>query len=100
VQELDLTDVYDEETLTRIETAPRAVTGGSPGATGARRRVAAGSVVAGVVLGLREVLDAGPEEEPVVIEVDAHGNDADLPVRVRLTGDPRRSWARVRPWLL
>lgn len=90
-------DVYDPETLARIE-AGQVVPepwwpDGAPGRTRVRSRFGiAGAVLAGVMLGVAVVYDPDPEK-PTVIEQDADGEPFEgLAVQVRLDpGNPRGS---------
>jgi hypothetical protein len=61
------------------------------------RGSAAGAVLTGLALGLREVLDPRRDDEAIVIEVDADGEPHDLPVQLFLEpDDPAGSLCIVR----
>lgn len=61
------------------------------------RGSAAGAVLTGMALGLREVLDPRRDDDAIVIEVDADGEPHDLPVQLFLEpDDPAGSLCIVR----
>jgi len=71
----------------------------APRPSAARRKTAAGALVAAAMFGLQEALE-GPREEPAVVEVGSSTPDDDQPVAVDLDPeDPAASIAVVRPWL-
>ncbi len=96
--EPDFEDLYDPEILAALD----AWAGSEPdGLLPSRvnrwsRSTAAGMLLTGFALGLREVLD--PEEDrPIVIEVDADGEPSHLPVQLFLDPDsPAGSLCLVR----
>jgi hypothetical protein len=66
-----------------------------------RRRTAAGAILTGVALGLRQALEPPAEERQVV--VDASGDPPGPPQPVELHFDPAgpaHSWVVLRPWLV
>jgi hypothetical protein len=70
-----------------------------PRPSAARRKTAAGAVIAAALLGVQEVFE-GPKEDPVVLEVQNSGGNDDEPVALDLDPyDPSASIAVVRPWL-
>jgi hypothetical protein len=89
----ELEDVYDDETIARIdapvdEAAARAV-------GKARRRSAAGAVAAAMMMGLREVFD--PPTNVEIEQVDPWTGGGSNPwVRVHYDPDPRHTVAEVR----
>jgi hypothetical protein len=88
--EFELEDLYDPETLATLDAwaEPEPDPEGPLPSRVNRwsRRTAAGMVLTGFALGLREVLD--PEEErPIVIEIDADGEPAHLPIQLFLDPD-------------
>jgi hypothetical protein len=102
----DLSEVYDEATLAALDAwgRPAAERPGDARQVGPvrplRQGAAAGAVITGLVLGLRDVLE-GEREDAVVLEEDAPGPDPGQAVVVHLVPfDPAASVAVVRPWLL
>ena len=99
-----LEEVYDPETVARLDawarrTADRVADAPLP----VRQRAAATVLVGAIGLGLQAVLE--PQKvAPVIEEVDASRLDRGEPVRLLWTGDPRttvalvdhRWWARTR----
>ncbi len=91
-------DLYDPETLATLDAWAQSEREGPLPSRVSRwsRSTAAGMVLTGFALGLREVLD--PEEDrPIVIEVDADGEPSHLPVQLFLDPDsPAGSLCLVR----
>jgi hypothetical protein len=89
----ELEDVYDDETLARID-APADEPGARPVGK-ARRRSAAGAVAAAMMMGLREVFD--PPTDVEIEQVDPWTGGGSNPwVRVHYDPDPRHTVAEVR----
>jgi hypothetical protein len=94
----DLRDVYDDDTLARLDSWRGARAGTAVPAW--RRGSAAGLVVTGLALGVREALEPD-RRDPVVEEVDVSGLDGSAAVTVLFVpGNPKATIAIVRPWLL
>ena len=88
----ELEDVYDDETLARID-APGDEFAARPVGK-VRRRSAAGAVAAAMMMGLREVFD--PPLRTEIEQVDPwEGGGTNPWVRVYLDPDPRASIAEV-----
>jgi hypothetical protein len=96
-----LEDDYDAVTLARIDRhAARGSRPGPQAAGGWRGRTAAGALAAGLVLGLQEVFH-GERGDEQFAEVDLADLDRGAAVTLLFVpGEPRRSIAWVRPWLL
>lgn len=94
----DLDEVYDAETLARIERA-RSARRPVPGEARPRsRRLPAGALAAALMLGVADVLD--PPRRVEIAEVDpwrAADADRNRWVRLRWSSDPARTIALVRP---
>jgi hypothetical protein len=89
-----LDDVYDDDTVARIDAA---VTGNDrPRPVGPiRRKSVAGAFAAAVMMGLREVFD--PPQRSEIEQVDPWEGGGTKPwVRVHLDPDPRQTVAEVR----
>lgn len=93
VPEVD--EVYDDDTVARLDAWARREAERVSGSSLPVRRHAAGAVfVASLGLGLQTVLE--PEKRtPVVEEVDVDGLDAGGRVRLRWSHEPRRTVALV-----
>lgn len=92
-----LEDVYPPETVAEIERRGRPPPEREP--PGLRRRAAAGGLAAGLLLGVREVLEPEPER-PEVVEVDPGAIEPGEGVRLLLVrDDPAASRAWVGPTL-
>jgi hypothetical protein len=89
----DLEDVYDDETIARID-APADEPATRPVGK-VRRRSAAGAVAAAMMMGLREVFD--PPTDVEIEQVDPWTGGGSNPwVRVHYDPDPRHTVAEVR----
>jgi hypothetical protein len=89
----ELEDVYDDETLARID-APADEAAARPVGK-VRRRSAAGAVAAAMMMGLREVFD--PPTDVEIEQVDPWTGGGSNPwVRVHYDPDPRHTVAEVR----
>lgn len=93
-------EVYDPDTVAALDAwEPSRRGGGAPLPSRVvrwSRGSAAGAVLTGMALGLREVLEP-PRDESIVIEVDADGEPHDLPVRLFLEpDDPSGSLCIIR----
>jgi hypothetical protein len=65
-----------------------------------RRRSAAGAILTGFALGLRQVFEPEPEAPAIVQEVSGEPLE-DLPVEAQLDENrPDESVVTIRPWLL
>lgn len=90
-------ELYDERTLAALDART-----GEPARPWqpVARRGGAGGVLLGAVLGLREVLDPEPDDEPVIeLRPDDSGADECWVTFVFVPGAPRASRILVRPWL-
>jgi hypothetical protein len=66
----------------------------------ALRRSAAGAILSGIALGLRDVLEVERQEPAIMIETSGEP-PRDLPVEADIESGPaRNSVVKVRPWLL
>jgi hypothetical protein len=89
----ELEDVYDDETLARID-APGDEAAARPVGK-VRRRSAAGAVAAAMMMGLREVFD--PPTDVEIEQVDPWTGGGSNPwVLVHYDPDPRHTVAEVR----
>ena len=96
VSAIEIDDVYDPETLARIEAAGPAEPGERPRPVRrVRQRGAAGVLAAAMMMGLREVFD--PPQHSEIEQVDPwEGGGTNPRVRVHLDPDPRQTIAEVR----
>ncbi len=96
VPEAQLEDVYDDETVARLDAwARREAARVADAPLPVRRRAAGLVLVTAIGLGLQAVLE--PERShPIVEEVDANGLDTGERVRLLWTGHPRTTVALVR----
>lgn len=71
-----------------------------PAAAPRRARTAAGALLTGIALGLRDVFDPERKNDTIAIEQEAPG-EPEGPQRyeVRLNGSPRDAQAVYRPWV-
>ena len=99
----DLTELYDDATLAALDAWGAGDRRAAPvpaGARGWRGGAAAGALLTGLVLGVRDVLEADTDDEPV-LEVEVPGPDPGAAVVVHLVPfAAAASVAVVRPWLL
>lgn len=66
-----------------------------------RRRTAAGAVLTGVALGMRQALEEPRERPAIVVEASDQPFWPPRPIELRFISDaPAQTWAVVRPWLL
>ncbi len=96
VRAIEIDDVYDPETLARIEAAGPAEPAERPRPVRrVRQRGAAGVLAAAMMMGLREVFD--PPQHSEIEQVDPwEGGGTNPRVRVHLDPDPRQTIAEVR----
>ena len=93
VHGIDIDDVYDAETLARIDAAGPAARARPVGRV--RQRGVAGAVAAAMMMGLREVFD--PPRRSEIEQVDPwEGGGTNPWVRIHLDPDPRQTIAEVR----
>jgi GNAT superfamily N-acetyltransferase len=93
VHGIDIDDVYDAETLARIDAAGPAERPRPVGRV--RQRGVAGAVAAAMMMGLREVFD--PPRRSEIEQVDPwEGGGTNPWVRIHLDPDPRQTIAEVR----
>jgi hypothetical protein len=93
--DLGLEEVYPSATLAEIDRRGRRSP--DPPPSGLRRRAAAGGLVAGLLLGVREALEPEPER-PAVVEVDPRSiPDGEGISLLLVPGDPAASRVWVRP---
>jgi hypothetical protein len=93
VSSIEIDDLYDDETLARIDGSPEDEPARPVGRV--RRRSAAGAVAAAMMMGLREVFD--PPTNVEIEQVDPWTGGGSNPwVRVHYDPDPRRTVAEVR----
>ncbi|CAN5222454.1 hypothetical protein BH18ACT4_BH18ACT4_00270 [soil metagenome] len=98
-----LGELYDAATVARLDRRSQPLIRG-PEATsesGWRRGGAAGALIAGLVLGLRDALEPSGDK-PIIEELDlSELDDSKRPVVFHyVSGDPPASVVIVRPWLL
>jgi GNAT superfamily N-acetyltransferase len=93
VAAIEIDDVYDAETVARIEAAAPAARPRPVGRV--RQRSAAGALAAAMMMGLREVFD--PPQRSEIEQVDPwEGGGTNPWVKVHLDPDPRQTIAEVR----
>ncbi|MBW3611948.1 MAG: hypothetical protein KY438_10550 [Actinobacteria bacterium] len=87
--------IYDEQEQAAIDGwRAREVRRGDAGVAGLRRSTASGALAAAVLLGLREVLEPSPDDEPAVV-VDAPGEPDDPRASLVVRFDPDSPAATV-----
>src|SRR5262249_54138328 len=90
---VDIDDLYDAETVARIDAARPAARPRPVGRV--RQRGAAGAIAAAMMMGLREVFD--PPQRSEIEQVDPwEGGGSNPWVKVHLDPDPRQTIAEVR----
>jgi len=93
VAAINIDDVYDAETVARIDAAGAAPRPRPVGRV--RQRSAAGAIAAAMMMGLREVFD--PPQRSEIEQVDPwEGGGSNPWVKVHLDPDPRQTIAEVR----
>jgi GNAT superfamily N-acetyltransferase len=93
VTSIEIDDVYDAETVARIDAAGPAARPRPVGRV--RQRSVAGAMAAAMMMGLREVFD--PPQRSEIEQVDPwEGGGTNPWVKVRLDPDPRQTIAEVR----
>lgn len=99
--DVDLDDLYDEDTLAAID-------GWQPGRGseptghhgGWRGRVAAGTLTATIMTGIKDALDPPEPDEVVELRPELRIERRSAVTVFFVPGDPQATLAVVRPWLL